>query len=214
MRLGILFICLLSVVYSYDAYSLESGSLQEGIEMKCTKWKINTSNPGKFEEFKRLFAIYGAELEASHVDLREVDADPVTVVAHKASQLGEGIVIEDTSLDIEGASVGVNVRWLLDHLSEYAGRRAEWTVLLALRKGDKILIYKGTIFGTIVKPKGDSGFGFDPVFQPDGTDKTLAESKPDSVNARAKAVEALIKGDVWRTHPVIEKWEGPWQHDD
>lgn len=200
-----IFICLLSICFCYTLYAGEPS------EMENSNWKINTSNPGKFEEFKRLFAKHGITLEASHFDLEEIDADPIQVVAHKASQLGENIIIEDTSLDIEGADVGVNIRWLLDHLSDYAGRKAEWTVLLAYRQDQEIFIYKGNISGTIVLPKGTKGFGFDPVFLPDGSTETLAESKPDTVNARAKAVEALVEEDIWMTHPVIEEWDGPWQ---
>lgn len=191
-------------------YSLYAGELNP---MKCSTWKLNTSNPGKFEEFRRLFAQYGSTLETSHFDLKEIDSDPIKVVAHKASQLGENIIVEDTSLDIEGASVGVNIRWLLDHLTEYAGRKAEWTVLLAVHQGNEIYIYKGSVSGTIVPPKGTAGFGFDPVFLPNGSTDTLAESKPDVFNARAKAVESLLKGDVWTKHSLIENWEGPWQND-
>lgn len=182
--------------------------------MKSTSWKLNTSNPGKFEEFERLFAKHEIVLQTSHIDLEEIDSDPIKVVAHKASQLGENVIVEDTSLDIEGASIGVNIRWLLNHLTEYAGRQAEWTVFLAVRQGDEISIYKGSVSGTIVPPRGASGFGFDPVFLPNGSTKTLAESKPDLYNARAKAVDALLKGDVWTKHPVIKNWEGPWQKSD
>jgi XTP/dITP diphosphohydrolase len=174
-------------------------------------WKLNTSNPGKFEEFKRLFAQYGKDLDASHFDLEEIDADPLQVIAHKASQLGENVIVEDTSVDIEGASIGINIRWLLDHLSEYNGRKAQWTVLLAFRHENEILIYKGSIIGTIVLPRGNEGFGFDPVFLPKGSTRTLAESKPDEYNARAKAVEALMKGTIYAKHPLMENWEGPWQ---
>jgi XTP/dITP diphosphohydrolase len=182
-------------------------------QKSCTpmNWKLNTSNPGKFEEFKRLFASYGSNLETSHFDLEEIDADPIQVVAHKASQLGEGIIVEDTSLDIEGASVGINVRWLMDHLAEYAGHKAKWTVLLAIRQGNEVIIYKGSIAGTIVLPRGKTGFGFDPVFLPEGATMTLAESKPDDYNARTKAVEALINDVVFAKHPIIENWQGPWQ---
>lgn len=179
--------------------------------MKCTIWKLNTSNQSKFEEFKRLFVKYGYTLEATHVDLPEIDADPIHVIAHKASQLGENILVEDTSLNIEGVSVGVNIRWLLGHLSQYEGHKANWTVLLAYRQGNQVIIYKGEVLGTIVSPKGKAGFGFDPVFLPEGSSQTLAESKRDSFNARAKAVEALVKGTVWTKHPIIEDWEGPWQ---
>jgi XTP/dITP diphosphohydrolase len=174
-------------------------------------WKLNTSNPGKFAELKRLFAQNGSDLEASHFDLEEIDADPIQVIAHKASQLAENVIVEDTSLDIEGASIGINIRWLLDHMSEYKGRKAQWTVLLGFRQGSEIYIYKGSQAGTIVLPKGEGGFGFDPLFLPDGATQTLAEFKPDTINARAKAVEALIKGNIYIKHPLIEKWEGLWQ---
>ncbi len=177
-------------------------------------WKLNTSNQGKFEEFTRLFAKQGYSLETTHFDLDEIDSDPIKVIAHKASQLGENILVEDTSLDIEGASVGVNVRWLLDHLNDYVGRRAEWIVLLAFRQKNEIYIYKGSISGTIVLPRGVTGFGFDPVFLPDGSTDTLAQSKVDLFNARAKAVDSLLKGDRWATHELIENWEGPWQRKD
>jgi XTP/dITP diphosphohydrolase len=182
--------------------------------MERTTWKLNTSNLSKFEEFKRLFTKHGCDLEASHVDLKEIAADPISVVAHKASQLEENVLVEDTSLEIEGASVGVNIRWLLKHLHQYAGHKAVWTVLLAFRKNSTVLIYKGVISGTIVEPKGTHGFGFDPIFLPNGASKTLAESKPDEVNARAKAVVALITGDSSASHPIIENWDGAWQEND
>lgn len=175
--------------------------------------KLNTSNKNKFEEFERLFAAHGYTLEMSHVDLHEVDADPITVVTHKASQVDEGVIVEDTSLAVEGASVGVNVRWLLDHLADYAGRKATWTVLLAMRSGNKIRIYEGKVFGQIVAHKGVGGFGFDPVFLPEGATETLAQSKPDKYNARAKAVRALLHNHTMTERTPIEKWEGPWQRD-
>lgn len=179
--------------------------------MKHSTWKLNTSNLSKFEEFKHLFAKYGTLLETSHDDLKEIDADPIQVVAHKASQLGENVIVDDTSLDVEGASLGINIRWLLDHLSEYVDHKAEWTVLLAFRQDHQIYIYKGTVSGRIVQKRGSAGFGFDSVFLPNGSTETLAESKPDIFNARAKAVESLLNGNIWMTHPTIDHWEGPWQ---
>ncbi len=173
--------------------------------------KLNTSNQGKFEEFKRLFAKHGLTLIATHEDLPEIDADPVTVVAHKASSVPENVIIEDTSLDVEGAKVGINVRWLLDHLKDYAGKKATWTVLLAMHHNNTVVIYKGEVTGTIVQPEGQGGFGFDPVFLPDGCEHTLAEQKPDSVNARAKAVDALVKNQIYKQVPVIKEWHGRWQ---
>ena len=172
---------------------------------------INTSNQGKLKEFERLFAKYGITLKATKQDLREIDADPVTVVVHKASGLEAGIIVEDTSLEIEGESIGVNVRWLLDYLSHHLGKKAVWKTLLAYEKDGRIYVFEGVVHGTLIFPRGEDGFGFDPYFLPDGSTQTLAEAKPDEVNARAKAVEALVhKRPLCAVDPITE-WEGLWQ---
>lgn len=174
-------------------------------------WILNTGNAHKFEEFKRLFAARGLKIAGSHLDLREIIAEPFEIVAHKASQLEDMVLVEDTSLDIEGASIGVHVKWLLGHFAELIGRKAEWRVLLAFKLEDKILIFQGLVSGKIVEPQGEGGFGFDPVFLPDGAHQTLAQSKPDSVNARAKAVDALLNDEVEAVYPVLKEWKGEWQ---
>lgn len=185
---------------------------EQEVVMK-NSWVLNTSNKGKLREFQEFFAKHGAELNASEVDLKEIDADPISVVVHKASQIGNEIIVEDTSLDIENADVGVNVRWLLDNLSTYSGRKAHWRVLLAYLKDGSVYVYEGKVDGTIVFPRGEGGFGFDPVFLPDGKSETLAQSKPSEVNARAKAVEALMQGKTAAILPPITKWDGNWQHE-
>lgn len=174
-------------------------------------WVLNTSNSGKLQEFERLFGRYGIALAASKRDLPEIAADPVLVAVHKAAQVEEGVLIEDTSLEVEDAAIGIEVRALLDTLDDYAGNRAVWRTLLAYRQGDLVYVYEGRVDGTIVHPRGEGGFGFDPVFLPDGAEFTLAESKPDSVNARAKAVDALIQNNVYAKMPPLAEWEGRWQ---
>ena len=113
-------------------------------EFQNLEWKLNTSNLGKFEEFKQLFAKYGYQLKATHEDVREADSDPLTVIVQKASQMDEHVLVEDTSLEVEGAAVGINVRWLLDHLPQFAGRKACWTVMLAYREGGKFMLSRGS----------------------------------------------------------------------
>ncbi len=174
-------------------------------------WVLNTSNSGKLQEFERLFGRYGIALAASKRDLPEINADPVLVAVHKASQVEEGVLIEDTSLEVEDAEVGIQVRALLDRLADYAGNKAVWRTLLAFRQGDLVYVYEGRVDGTIVHPRGEGGFGFDPVFLPDGAELTLAESKPDAFNARAKAVDALIQNNVYAKMPPLGEWEGLWQ---
>jgi len=175
-------------------------------------WFLNTSNPGKLQEFQQFFEKHGIALESTKIDLPEIKADPVSVVVHKASQVPEGVIVEDTSLDIDGVDVGVNVRWFSD-LSEHAGKKARWRVLLAYREGETVYVYEGLTHGTIVPAKGEEGFGFDPIFLPDGTSYTLAEQKPEAVNARAKAVKAIVNGHLFAAVPCIKEWNGSWQQD-
>ena len=96
-------------------------------------------------------------------------SDPLSVSIHKASQLGEYVITEDTSLDIEGEAVGINVKWMMDSLPNYVGKIANWNVFLAIlvRVGNvfhvqmqgQVHIYRGQVQGTIVNPRGENGFG-------------------------------------------------------
>ena len=190
--------------------SVQSFSIEQD-EATFTELKLNTSNAGKLREFQNLFLKYRVKLLDTQFDIEEIDADPITVIAHKASQLDELILIDDTSLDIEDATVGVNIRWLIDHLNDYIGHKAIWRVLLAYRTGDQVFIYKGEIHGTIAAARGYNGFGFDPFFLPEGAEQTLAEFKPDEYNARALAVDALMKGEHCEIAKAIYEWDGPWQ---
>lgn len=175
-------------------------------------WKLNTSNLGKLSEYRSFFAKHGLELNATTTDIAEIEADHLTVTVHKASQFSdEEVLVEDTSLEIENASIGINIRWLLDHLLEYEGHRAHWTVYLAYRKNDLVYVFSGVIHGTIVSPKGTEGYGFDPYFVPDGAILTLAENKEDRFNARFHAVEALFANQPFAVRPAIDNWTGPWQ---
>ncbi len=180
-------------------------------ETPRTAWTLNTSNSGKLQEFERLFNRHGIALAAGKRDLPEIAADPVLVAVHKAAQVEEGVLVEDTSLEVEDAEVGIQVRSLLDRLEDYAGNKAVWRTLLAYRQGDLVYVYEGRVDGTIVHPRGEEGFGFDPVFLPDGAELTLAQSKPDAFNARAKAVEALMQNNPHAKMPPLAEWEGPWQ---
>lgn len=92
-----------------------------------------------------MFSKYGIQLDVTNVcfklrihfqrDVREIVADPLSVAIHKASQLGEYVIIEDTSLDVEGEKVGVNVKWMMSSLSSFVGKRAHWNVFLAILVG-------------------------------------------------------------------------------
>ena len=96
------------------------------------------------------------------------------------------------------ASYEDNVRKLLDELRDVPLERrgAEFrTVIVAEFPGEGPFVVLGTLKGTItVSPRGDRGFGYDPVFVPEVENRTLAEMSPEEKNAishRGKALRAL-----------------------
>lgn len=171
---------------------------------------LNTSNSGKLREFERL-GLSG--LKMMRMDLPEVDADPYTVVAYKARKVGPNVIVEDTSLDVDGEDVGVNIKWLSDRISNFEGKRAIWRVVVGLIRNGYVEMYEGVVRGTLGPSAGSGGFGFDPFFYPEGSDVSLAERKSDSVNARALAVRKLIHSKPDYKVPVPEEeWAGDWQN--
>ena len=74
--------------------------------------------------------------------------------------------------------------------------------MLGVQKDGVVQVYEGLTHGIIVPPRGD-GWGFAPVFQPTGRDKTLAEGRPDEISARYKAVQNLVEGNLLTTHQLI-----------
>ena len=76
------------------------------------------------------------------------------------------------------------------------GHRARFRCVVALaRNGDLLGTFEGTVEGRITdKARGDSGFGYDPIFVPDGCEQTFGELPAQVKNAishRAKAIRAL-----------------------
>jgi XTP/dITP diphosphohydrolase len=58
----------------------------------------------------------------------------------------------------------------------------------------QIHIFKGECDGQIVtEPHGDSGFGFDPIFQPTGATRTFAEMEPDEKNRHSHRGRAISR---------------------
>ncbi|MFT4090620.1 MAG: RdgB/HAM1 family non-canonical purine NTP pyrophosphatase [Asticcacaulis sp.] len=73
--------------------------------------------------------------------------------------------------------------------------RAFFTCALAVAWPEgHAVVFEGRVYGQIVKPRGDQGFGYDPIFQPDGHDITFAEmpeAQKDSLSHRHLAFEQL-----------------------
>ena len=188
---------------------------------RMKKVKLVSSNENKLTEFRR-FGLPDIEIEKGK-DLKEVNADPQTVILYKALEAGTHCMVEDTSLHIEGEEVGVNIRWLLDNLPAFNGRKAVWQVLLGYNNGVEIEIYEGFVSGRITDrfAENPQGFGFDCYFIPVGIDPdqtlTLFELEQiglkDTHSARKHAVRQFLanKAEVKKDIQSISIWEGKYQ---
>lgn len=90
-----------------------------------------------------------------------------------------------------------NMAKVLANLGDNPNRKARFrTVISLIWNGDEYF-FEGTVEGTIRKERsGNGGFGYDPIFQPDGYDVTFAEMSLDeknSISHRAIAVEKLTE---------------------
>jgi XTP/dITP diphosphohydrolase len=89
-----------------------------------------------------------------------------------------------------------NIDLLLKNLENSANRKARFRTIIALVGLGETCLFEGFIEGEIIKARrGIQGFGYDPVFRPDGCEKTFAEMSVDEKNKlshRAIAVQKLI----------------------
>lgn len=94
----------------------------------------------------------------------------------------------------ENATDEQNVTKLLRELESIRDRSARFRCVLALARSGKLLgTFEGVAEGVIVDaPRGSAGFGYDPIFAPNGFEQTFAElPQKNQISHRAKAIGAL-----------------------
>ena len=179
---------------------------------------LATANPDKAREIAAILT--GIELVPRPAAVAEVEEDGATLLDNarlKARALvaatGHPAVADDTGLEVAAlggapgaraarwagphASYADNVAKLLDALSGEQNRRACFrTVAVVAFPDGRELLGEGVVEGTITSAaRGTGGFGYDPVFRPDGGDgRTFAEMAPADKHAlshRGRAFRAL-----------------------
>jgi len=89
-----------------------------------------------------------------------------------------------------------NMEKVLRLLGDTDDRKAQFRTVIALIKNGETLFFEGKIEGHILKePRGNEGFGYDPIFVPDGYDLSFAElgvEEKNKISHRALAVQQLI----------------------
>ena len=181
---------------------------------------IATHNPGKLREIAQLFEPLGVQVQsAGELGLPEPMEDGLTFIANaevKARAAVEGsdkpAVSDDSGLVVPalGGDPGIySARWAgpgknfnvaMKRVQDELGnkdRGAYFVAALALAWPDgHIEMFEGTVHGTLVwPPRGDLGFGYDPMFQPNGYNITFGEFEPSAKHAishRADAFNQLV----------------------
>lgn len=95
----------------------------------------------------------------------------------------------------DGHDFAANNRLLLQNLVGEENRRARFRTVVALILGGREYLFEGVVEGQIIdRETGHEGFGYDPLFRPDGYDRTFAQMTTEEKNAvshRARAVRKL-----------------------
>lgn len=119
---------------------------------------------------------------------------------------------DDTGLEIEALNgrpgvlsaryagelkdANANMNKVLQELSGVENRRARFKTVISLVINNKEVLFEGVVNGTILHSKvGDKGFGYDPIFMPDGFSRSFAEltiEEKNLVSHRAIAVNKLV----------------------
>lgn len=90
-----------------------------------------------------------------------------------------------------------NMKMLLNELNEINQREARFRTVIALILDGQLYTFEGIVNGTITREQhGTEGFGYDPIFKPEGFDQTFAEMdmiQKNTMSHRGRAVQKLVE---------------------
>lgn len=182
---------------------------------------IASHNPGKAREIRALLEPLGAQVEgAADLGLEEPEETGKTFRQNAeikaraaAAAAGKVALADDSGLSVAGLSGAPGVRsarWagpgrdfakamtlVEERMKGVLDRRASFVCSLALAWPDgHVEAFEGHVYGVLVwPPRGDNGFGYDPMFQPNGYDITFGEMEPEEkhrISHRAQAFARLV----------------------
>ena len=171
-----------------------------------------TGNRHKLEEVSRLAEGSRVEFYTAPTEKLEVQSESLEEIALKAARhafeaIRRPLVVDDSGLFVEALNgfpgpyssyvfKTIGIGGILKLLENAPTRRACFLTVAALILPPVERVFRGITCGTITTaPRGDRGFGFDPIFVPDGETRTYAEMTLDEKNTishRAKAFSSLI----------------------
>lgn len=180
-----------------------------------------TNNQHKLEELRQIagdkLEILGLKDIGCDIDIPEtgdtLEANALQKARYVSGHYGLDCFADDTGLEVDslGGAPGVrsaryapgdghdsqaNMALLLKNMEGVGDRKARFRTVIALIIDGREHIFEGKVEGEIMEePSGAHGFGYDPVFRPEGWTKTFADASPEeknSVSHRGRAVRHLL----------------------
>lgn len=180
-----------------------------------------TNNAHKLEEVSAIidsrFEIHSLAEIGCHEDIQEtahtLEGNALLKARYIYEKYGYDCFSDDTGLEVDAlnGAPGVrsaryageekdaqaNMRKLLSELKAKSNRNARFRTVVALILNGKEFLFDGVVEGKILEEKrGDGGFGYDPIFVPDGFDETFAQLDAEvknDISHRGKAIRKLAE---------------------
>ncbi|MDN5201509.1 non-canonical purine NTP diphosphatase [Fulvivirgaceae bacterium BMA10] len=179
-----------------------------------------TNNQNKLKEIRNLLSDKFEVLSLKEINCFEelpenqntLEGNSLEKAAHVYDRFGVNCFADDTGLEVEALNgePGVysaryageqrdnqaNMDLLLQNLEDKSNRKAKFRTVITLILDGKKTQFEGVVDGSIVNDKrGAQGFGYDPIFVPNGHNRTFAEmdlTEKNKMSHRAKAIQKLI----------------------
>ncbi len=184
------------------------------------KLVLCTGNAGKVDEMRAMLPQDIQVLSLAEVDLpadlpesgTTLEANALEKARFAHERTGLPCLADDSGLEVdalngtpgvysaryagEARDPALNMAKLLRELEGKADRKARFRTVLALVDGQRELFFEGTVEGEITETSaGEGGFGYDPIFRPEGHGATFAQmdrAAKNAVSHRGRAIRKLL----------------------
>ena len=190
------------------------------VEKYTMQFVFASNNPNKIKEIQLLLPKEITILSLEDIDCLEeipetaptIEGNAILKANYVTKKYGYSCFADDTGLEVEALNgepgvysaryageqknADANMNKLLTNLADKENRKAQFKTVICLNLNGNQHVFEGIIKGEIINEKrGSEGFGYDPIFIPNGYDKTFAEmpiAEKSKISHRGLAVEKLV----------------------
>ena len=173
-----------------------------------------TQNQHKLKELTPLFKKYKIEFDTTTLEKHEIRSESIEKIAREAAKIAfetlqKPVVVDDTGFFVDalngfpGSYAGIVLNFIgfdgiLRLMTDNEDRASEFQTAVGYYDGQQLESFVGTMSGVVArKPAGEDGFGYDPIFVPDGYTKTYAELTFDEKVSISHRTDAFEKFLLW-----------------